>query len=396
MLRPLSTLLVTVFVSGAAAQTPLVAAHGTVFHDRNINGRRDAGEPGIAGVAVSNQDAVARTASNGTYQLTAGGAGLAFVSVPDGWMPNGPFWQRVTSDATPVDFALVPARRARALTFVHASDTHISTASLARTERLRALVDSIKPDFVIITGDLVRDALRVGEAEATGYYELFGRQAAQFTRPLWTVPGNHEVFGIERDKSGIASDHPLYGRAMYHHYRGPDYYSFNASGIHFVGLNSVDIDDMSYYGHVDSLQMAWLARDLALVPASTPVVTFNHIPFFTAVESINGYMDGPPAPSLITVRGRTAYRHTVRNASDIIATIAPHPYPLALGGHMHVREQLKYAGIATRFYQTAAVVAASSGAGLRFPSGITVYRAHHGQIDDGTFVPLGLDKQTKP
>jgi hypothetical protein len=30
--------------------------------------------------------------------------------------------------------------------------------------------------------------------------------------------------------------------------------------------------------------------DLANVPASTPVVTFDHIPFFTAVETINGYM----------------------------------------------------------------------------------------------------------
>jgi 3',5'-cyclic AMP phosphodiesterase CpdA len=118
---------------------------------------------------------------------------------------------------------------------------------------------------------------------------------------------------------------------MYRHYRGPDYYSFNAGGIHFVGLNSVDIDDTRYYGHVDSLQLAWLARDLAAVPASTPVVTFNHIPFFTAVETINGYNDAPPAPSVITVNGRppsatpSPTRATSSRASPRIRIRSPSP-----------------------------------------------------------------------
>jgi hypothetical protein len=191
------------------------------------------------------------------------------------------------------------------------------------------LVDSIRPSLTIITGDLVRDALRVPEAEATGYYELFESEATRFTGPLYTVPGNHEIFGIEREKSHVGADHPLYGRAMYRHYRGPDYYSFNYGGIHFVGLNTADIDDQSYYGHVDSVQAEWLVRDLGVVPAKTPVVTFNHIPFFTAVETINGFMDGPPAPTPITVNGKTSFRHAVSNAGAIIALIKGHPFPMA-------------------------------------------------------------------
>lgn len=103
---------------------------------------------------------------------------------------------------------------------------------------------------------------------------------ALFKNPVWTVPGNHENFGIERDKSKVSIAHPLYGRQMYHHYHGPDYYSFNFGGVHFVGLNTVDIDDQWYYGHLDSLQLTWLERDLAMVPPTMPVVTFNHIPFF--------------------------------------------------------------------------------------------------------------------
>jgi Icc protein len=285
-------------------------------------------------------------------------------------------------------FPLTPAPPPADFVFIHASDTHISPASLVRTQRLRAIVDSVKPAFVIITGDLVKDALRVGEAEATGYYDLFQSERDKFSAPVWLVPGNHENFGIERALSLVSPRNPLYGRGMYHHYFGPDYYSFTFGGVHFVGLNSVDIDDQWYYGHVDSTQVEWLSRDLATVPPGVPVVTFNHIPFFTAVETINGYMDGPPAPSAITVRGKTSFRHAVSNAGEVIARISGHPYDLALGGHMHVREQLRYEGTPIRFFQTAAVVGPSEGAGIKFSSGVTVYRVKAGKIDDGRFLPF--------
>ncbi|HEX7024299.1 MAG TPA: metallophosphoesterase, partial [Gemmatimonadales bacterium] len=236
--------------------------------------------------------------------------------------------------------------------------------------------------------DLVRDALRVPEAEATGYYGMFEREISLFETPVWTVPGNHELFGIERQLSQVSADHPLYGRGMYRHYRGPDYYSFNSGGVHFVGLNTADYEDTSYYGHVDSTQAEWLSRDLAAVPESMPVVTFNHIPFYTSVETVNGYMDGPPAPTAITVRGRTSFRHAVSNAGDIIRRLRTHPYDLALGGHMHVREMLRFEGTPIRFFQSAAVVGPSEAPGLTLSSGIVVYRVHEGKVDDGTFVPL--------
>src|SRR6202007_3043074 len=107
-------------------------------------------------------------------------------------------------------FALASSPAPSTFTFIHASDTHISTASIARTQRLRAIADSINPDFTIITGDLVRDALRVGEAEATGYYDLFMHERGAFKSPVFTVPGNHENFGIERDTSHVSALHPLY------------------------------------------------------------------------------------------------------------------------------------------------------------------------------------------
>ena len=372
------------------------ALGGVVFVDRNANGRRDDGEPGVRDVAVSDQEHVVVTDAQGAYRIpAAGGFGLVFVSVPDGFISRAPFYRSATGAQPPsaIDFPLVPAPQGATVTFVHASDTHISDASLARTQRLRALVDSIRPAFVLVTGDLVRDALRVGEREATSYYELFASEAARFDRPLWTVPGNHEIFGIERDKSGVSADHPLYGRAMYRRYRGPDYYSFNAGGVHFVGLNTVDIDDTHYYGHVDSLQLAWLTRDLAAIPATMPVITFNHIPFYTAMETVNGYSDAPPAPSVITVGGKSDFRHNVSNAAEVLAGLGARPYPLALGGHVHAPERLRFAGVETRFEQAAAVVGAGGRAGLKLPSGVTVYRLTRGRVDEGRFVELGMNER---
>jgi len=367
---------------------------GVVFIDANGNGARDSAERGLANVVVSNQDAVVATDASGAYRIARGATGVVFVSVPEGYRTVGAFWRRLDDVTSTVDFALSPIARTTEFTFIHASDTHLAPAVVARTQQFRALAESLNPAFVIITGDLVRDALRVGEAEATGYYELFRREAALFKSPLWTVPGNHENFGIERDKSRVSAEHPLYGRKMYHHYQGPDYYSFNFGGVHFVGLNTVDIDDQWYYGHVDSLQLAWLERDLATVPPAMPVVTFNHIPFFSSSEPLNGYTDAPPAPTLITVNGKTVFRHTVSNAGEVLAVLRKHAHVLALGGHIHAGEQIVYevAGLKTRFNQTPAIVGPSAGAGMQFASGFTLYTVRDGVIDAGRFMPLGLEK----
>jgi calcineurin-like phosphoesterase family protein len=375
-----------------------VAVSGIAFVDANGNGIRDAGERGLAGVAVSNQDAVVTTDAAGAFQLPRGGYGVVFASVPDGYRAVGRFWRSVSDSATNVAFALAPVARAREFTFVHSSDTHVAPANVERTRRLRALVDSLAPAFLLITGDLVRDALRVTEAEATGYYELLGREIGAFRTPVWTVPGNHENFGIERHLSLVSPKHPLYARRMYRHYRGPDYYSFTYGGVHFVGLNTVDIDDLWYYGHVDSVQIAWLERDLALVPAETPVVTFDHIPFVTTIEGLDGYRDDPPAPTLIKVKGQTVFRHTVSNAAEVLAVLRKRRHVLALGGHLHAAERVAYEidGVRTRFELSAAVVGPSSAAGLRFPSGITVYTVRGGEIDGGRFVPLGIVERPTP
>lgn len=368
------------------------AITGAVFVDRNANGARDPGEPGLGGAAVSNQHDVVLTDSTGRFRLPSAGTGVVFLSVPDGHRATTTFWLAVpaAAPAAPLGFGVVPTPPVREFSFVHASDTHISEGTVGRTRRLRMLADSLRPAFVLITGDLIRDALRVGEAEATGYYELLARELAAFDSPVRTVPGNHEIFGIERHLSLVSPTHPLYGRRMYRKYRGPDYYSFTHGGVHFVGLNTQGIADLWYHGLVDSVQLAWLEQDLAAVPPDVPVVTFNHIPFYSTAEQWDGYTDGGPAPSLITVNGTTMFRHTVANAAAVLRVLRARRHELALGGHIHAVERFELGtdGRRLRFHQSAATVGPAQAAGMRFPSGFTLYTVRDGVIDDGRFVRL--------
>lgn len=371
------------------AQVP-GGVRGVVFEDRNGNGVLDRGEPGVRGVAVSDQVTVSVTDSAGRYALEGTGTGVVFVSVPRAHRASGPWWRSVAS-GTSADFGLVPYREPVPFTFAHASDTHIAPASVARTQRLGTLVDSLAPGLLLITGDLVRDALRVSEEEASGYYRLFEETTRAFATRFFTVPGNHEIFGVERARSLVSPSHPLYGRGMYRRYRGPDYYSFDAGGVHFVALNTVDVDDQWYHGHVDSLQLAWLARDLAVVPDSVPVVTFNHIPMYSLGEQLGGYTEDPPAPTLIKLRGTVMFRHVVSNVAEVMRALGAHRWEIALGGHVHYRETLALdlGGRAMRFHQSAATISETRAGPFRMPSGVTLYTIRDGRVDEGRFIPHG-------
>jgi hypothetical protein len=373
-------------ITKAQVASPLT---GIVFNDANRNGQRDAGEPGVSGVAVSNQRDVVQTGTDGRYSLPRGPYGLVFVSLPDGYAAVGDFWRALPpSPDGAADFALAAQPSATTFTFIHASDTHVSPQTVGRMQQLRAIAEKYHPDFVLVSGDLVRDALRVGEDEARGYYDLYTAEARRFPMPVWSVPGNHENFGIERHLSLVSPRHPLYGKGMYRQRLGPNYYSFTHGGVHFVGLDSVDIADLWYYGHVDGVQLAWLKADLARLPADMPVVTFNHIPFATAIDGIGGYRDDGAAPTLITVGRRTTFRHVVSNLDEVLAALGSREWPLALGGHMHTRESISFGStVRTRFHQAAAVVGPTENA-VPAISGVTLYRVKSRVIDDGEFVPI--------
>ena len=63
-------------------------------------------------------------------------------------------------------------------------------------------------------------------------------------------------------------------------------------------------------------------------------------------------------------------------------------WPLARGGHIHLRESIRYGSpVATRFEQAAAIVGPGSGT-VPAISGVTLYTVRDGAIDAGEFLPL--------
>jgi 3',5'-cyclic AMP phosphodiesterase CpdA len=364
---------------------------GVVFDDRNGDGVRQPGEPGLASVVVSNQIDVVQTGADGSYEMPGRGYGVVYVTAPRGRAAVGTFWQPIPAgDSARVDFALAVSADTDEFTFIHASDTHIAPESVDRTRALLRIVAERKPDFTLVSGDLIKDALRVPEAEAASLYELYLKEMKASSRPVWNGPGNHENFGIERHLSLVSPKNPLYGKNMYRKYLGPNYYSFNRGRIHFIALDTVDIEDLWYFGHVDQAQLDWLVRDLSFVPRGSTVVTFNHIPFFSAGMSVSGYTDWGVAPSLIRVGDKMFYRHVVSNAAEVIDRLKEYRYTLSLAGHNHSYEHLSlspYAASETRLHLAAAVIGPRTGL-MPSPSGVTVYRVKGEVIDDGEFVPL--------
>jgi UDP-2,3-diacylglucosamine pyrophosphatase LpxH len=367
--------------------------HGIVFADANGNGMRDAGERPVPNVVVSNQHDVVRTDSAGRFQLPADASTIVFVSTPTDWEAVGAFWRTVPANDS-VSFGLRATRQPRTFRFIHASDTHISKASLGRTQHFRVLADSVRPALTLIAGDLIRDGMSTPEPEVHAEFELFLSEAKQLHAPFYTVPGNHDHFGIIQSRSHVPATHPLYNRGMYRSYFGPEYYSFNYGGVHFIGLDTVQPDDSAYYGGVDSLQLAWLQRDVAELPAKTPTVVFCHIPLASGLNAMSGYQDMALVGDIAHSSMGTSYRHTSANTLAVIDAFRGHDLPLVLNAHMHVAEKLMFrtARGPLRFETSAAIIGPNDYGPFTTPSGFTVYTVANGVIDAGTFVPMDPPK----
>lgn len=236
---------------GIAIAAPAHAAtlHGLVFDDTNGDGRPSAGEPGI-GNAVVALGAGAFTVTNAAGQFDLPGEpGIVWVRVPDGFAP-GPVWARWDGKAD-VDLALRRHARTGPVTFVVAADTHIAVtqdyitgADLARTASMAIATD---PAFFTILGDITQ-----GNREAE--FQLVDTALSGIDVPFVPVPGNHDWYDG--------------GQAWFAHY-GPDNYSFDIGGTHFVVWNMAmsDRDIRTYLG-----------AELAHVDRAMPIVALTHAP----------------------------------------------------------------------------------------------------------------------
>jgi len=86
------------------------------------------------------------------------------------------------------------------------------------------------------------------------------------------VPGEHDI---------LDEDVKLYRERYGRRTQGGGWYSFDANGVHFIGLVNVANLKAGGQGSLGEEQLAWLAGDLNGRSASAPVVMFAHIPLWT-------------------------------------------------------------------------------------------------------------------
>jgi Icc protein len=160
------------------------------------------------------------------------------------------------------------------LFFVQISDSHMGFSKAANpdvTRTFQIAIDKInalpvQPSFLIHTGDISH--LSKSEEFDTVSNILKGSR----TNEVFYVPGEHDVLGDD-GKQYIK----LYGKGT----NGGGWYSFNHSGVHFIGLVNVLDLKPGGLGNLGKEQLEWLKKDVRGLSSSTPIVVFAHIPLWS-------------------------------------------------------------------------------------------------------------------
>jgi 3',5'-cyclic AMP phosphodiesterase CpdA len=194
------------------------------------------------------------------------------------WAGTGVLW--TVAGGVPRSLGLVGEAHAQgagapgtgALTFLQISDSHVGFDKPANPNALGTLEEAInkvkalpvKPSFMIHTGDITHLS-KVSE------FDDAQRIISQARLDVHYVPGEHDVLD-----EGVKLYGERYGRGT----KGAGWYSFDANGVHFVGLvNVVDLK-AGGLGNLGNDQLEWLDNDLKSRSASTPIVVFAHIPLW--------------------------------------------------------------------------------------------------------------------
>jgi 3',5'-cyclic AMP phosphodiesterase CpdA len=146
--------------------------------------------------------------------------------------------------------------------------------------------NALKPDFVVICGDLVA---RLDEKSVKD----FNRIKTGFTIPTHCVPGNHDVFNDHQDKrNGINHAQSL---ANYRKAMGKDYYSFEHKGQVFLCANS-QLWKVALKGESEKHDQ-WVKQTLATASKKgLPVFVVMHHPLYTdTLDEKDAYSNLPTA-----------------------------------------------------------------------------------------------------
>lgn len=257
-----------------------------------------------------------------------------------------------TQSFVPQSFQLVnivnaaPQSKQQPFTFAYISDSHLYEKTLnerfvRQLERAVADINALnpQPDFVLYGGDLAQLA-------QPGELKLGAQILKQVKAPIKMMVGEHDWF---LDLGDLWKE--LFGKP---------YYSFDHKGVHFITLMSVNEKDfwtakglspmqrMQIVSGLDDGRQSpfevgeeereWLAKDLANIPKTTPIVVFSHSPLYKLYKPWNFWTDDAeqvqailkPFQTVTVIHGHT--HQVLSNRIDnihfhgMLSTAWPWPY----------------------------------------------------------------------
>jgi 3',5'-cyclic AMP phosphodiesterase CpdA len=199
------------------------------------------------------------------------------------WAGTGVLW--TVAGGVPTSLGIIDdvlAQQSKGFTFLQISDSHMGFEKPANPNtkgtleeaigRVKAL--AVRPSFMIHTGD-------ISHLSKPAEFDDADRIISEARLDVHYVPGEHDV--IDEDQGKLYRER--YGRD-----------SFDADGVHFIGLvNVVDLK-AGGLGNLGNEQLEWLKDDLKGRATSQPIVVFAHIPLWTVYPDLGwGTQDGARA-----------------------------------------------------------------------------------------------------
>ena len=160
------------------------------------------------------------------------------------------------------------------LRFVQISDSHMGFNKPANTDvagTLKAAIEKINalpttPEFLLHTGD-------ISHLSKPGEFDTVDQILKGATvKTVFYVPGEHDV--LDEDGKQYLE---RYGKGA----KGSGWYSFDKSGVHFIGLVNVMNLKAGGLGTLGREQLEWMEQDVKKLKSSTPIVVFAHIPLWS-------------------------------------------------------------------------------------------------------------------
>lgn len=329
---------------------------------QNITGRITCDGVGVPNVPVSDGYVVTHTDADGNYSFSSlKKNGYVFYTLPRGYEPsitngfNPGFWQKLTSTSTSTaethNFTLTKVDNDNHYMIVGA-DSHLAKRNSDRAMYLAGYITALNREkaeaeaagkrvYSIILGDLSWDNYWYANS-----YQLTNFISDQITYkypiPLFPVIGNHDndpAVAYTSADQGVTTD--FKSSAPWRSLICPNYYSFNLGKVHYVVLDNIFyknedtggtyskgvVGSRNYDARVTQEQLDWLAKDLADVDPSTPIIVCQHIPTFRLNSSNVAYGGSKNYAELASVLKNYSNVHFLSGHTHYNFTARPSAYP---------------------------------------------------------------------